>query len=316
MSFQFLGRREMRAVVVAEQGVPPALTQVPTPQPGAGEVLVRVQASSVNGFDLSVAAGHLAGMMEHRYPVVLGKDFVGTVEAVGDGVTRFAVGDAVFGVVTKPFLGDGGFGEYVTVLEQIGIAALPTGADVTAAGALGLAGTAALDALAAAAPQPGETVLVSGATGGVGAIAVQYAAAAGARVIATARPGAEAGFVRGLGATDVVDYTGDVDAQVRVISPDGVDVVLHLAGDGAMLAGLLNEKGRLASTRGFGPDQHPAAIFIMANPTTGTLERLAADLAAGRLTVPIERTYPLAEVPAAFDAFTAGTVGKIAIAVA
>jgi NADPH:quinone reductase-like Zn-dependent oxidoreductase len=96
--------------------------------------------------------------------VVLGKDFAGTVEAAGDGVTRFAVGDAVFGVVTKPYLGDGGFGEYVTALEEIGIAALPAGVDPATAGALGLAGTAAADSLAAVAPQPGETVLVSGAS--------------------------------------------------------------------------------------------------------------------------------------------------------
>lgn len=303
----------MRAVVVTEQGAEPALTEVPTPEPAAGEVLVRVQASSVNGFDLAVAAGHVAGMMEHRYPLVLGKDFAGTVAAVGDGVTGFAVGDPVFGVVTKAFLGDGGFGEYVTVSEQIGIAALPAGVDPAAAGALGLAGTAAVDTLAAVDPQAGETVLISGATGGVGALAVQYAAAAGARVIATAQPGAEADLVRGLGAAEVVDYTGDVGAQVRAISPDGVDVVLHLAGDGAALADLLTDKGRLASTRGFGTDQHPAATFVLANPIADTLDRLAADVAAGRLTVPIERSYPLAEVPAAFRDFTAGTLGKLAI---
>src|SRR3954463_16439568 len=140
---------DMRAVVVSEPGAKPAPTEVPTPQPGAGEVLVRVRASSVNGFDLSVAAGHVAGMMEHRYPVVLGKDFAGTVEAVGDGVTRFAVGDKVFGVVTKSYLGDGGFSQYVTVPEGVGIAKLREGVDVAAAGALGLAGTAAADALAA-----------------------------------------------------------------------------------------------------------------------------------------------------------------------
>jgi len=303
----------VRAVVVTEQGAEPALTEVPTPEPAAGEVLVRVQASSVNGFDLAVAAGHVAGMMEHRYPLVLGKDFAGTVAAVGDGVTGFAVGDPVFGVVTKAFLGDGGFGEYVTVSEQIGIAALPAGVDPAAAGALGLAGTAAVDTLAAVDPQAGETVLISGATGGVGALAVQYAAAAGARVIATAQPGAEADLVRGLGAAEVVDYTGDVGAQVRAISPDGVDVVLHLAGDGAALADLLTDKGRLASTRGFGTDQHPAATFVLANPIADTLDRLAADVAAGRLTVPIERSYPLAEVPAAFRDFTAGTLGKLAI---
>jgi len=306
----------MRVVVIAGQGATPELIELPTPQPGAGEVLVRVQASSVNGFDTAVAAGYLAGMMEHRYPVVLGKDFAGTVAAVGEGVTRFAVGDRVFGVVTKPFLGDGGFGEYVTVSDQIGITVLPDGVDVVDAGALGLAGTAAVDALDAVAPQPGETVLISGATGGVGAIAIQYAAAAGARVIATARPGAEADFVRGLGAAEVVDHAGDLPTQVRAISPDGVDAVLHLAGDGSALAGLLTGKGRLASTLGLGSDQHPAATAVMANASAATLDRLAADVAAGRLTVPIARTYALAEVPAAFGDFAGGTLGKLAIAVA
>jgi NADPH:quinone reductase-like Zn-dependent oxidoreductase len=305
----------MKAVVTSEQGAKPEVAEVPTPQPCAGEVLVKVQASSVNGFDLSVAAGYVVGMMEHRFPVVLGKDFAGTVEAVGDGVTRFAVGDKVFGVVTKAYLGDGGFGEYVTVPEAVGIAKLPEGVDVTATGAVGLAGTAAVDALDAAGPQAGETVLISGATGGVGAIAIQYAAAAGAKVIATAKPGEEADFVRGLGAHEVVDHTGDLPAQVRAIAPEGVDVVLHFAGDGAALAGLLADKGRIASTMGYGADQHPAATFIMANPVPGTLDRLAADLAAGRLTVPVEQTYPLAEVPAAFAAFAGGTRGKIAITV-
>jgi NADPH:quinone reductase-like Zn-dependent oxidoreductase len=315
-TLHFLEEIIMKAIVTAEQGAQPQLAEVPMPQPGPGEVLVKVQASSVNGFDTAAAAGYLAGMMEHRYPVVLGKDFAGTVEAVGEGVTRFTAGDAVFGVVTKPFLGDGGFGEYVTVPAEIGIAALPDGADPVAAGALGLAGTAAVDALAAVSPQAGETVLVSGATGGVGAIAVQYAAAAGARVIATARPGEEADFVRGLGAAETVDYTGDVAAQVRQIAPDGVDAVVHLAGDGAVLAGLLTEKGRLASTLGLGADQHPAAIAIMATPSAATLDGLAADLAAGRLTVPVARSYPLADVPAAFSDFATGTLGKIAITVA
>jgi len=303
----------MRAIAIAEQGASPALTELPTPEPSAGEVLVRVEASSLNGFDTAVAAGYLAGMMEHRYPVVLGKDFAGTVEAVGAGVTRFTPGDRVFGVVTKPFLGDGGFGEYVVVGDQLGTAAIPPGLDTATAGVLGLAATAAVDALDAASPQAGETVLVSGATGGVGTIAIQYAAAAGARVIATARSGAESDLVRSLGATDVVDHTGDLTAQVRELAPAGVDVVLHLAGDGAVLAGLLTEKGRLASTLGLGPDQHPAATAIMANPATATLDRIAADAAAGRITVPVGRTYPLADVPAAFGDFSGGTLGKLAV---
>ncbi|HEX8346088.1 MAG TPA: zinc-binding dehydrogenase [Actinoplanes sp.] len=306
----------MRAVVTTEPGAKPQVAEVPIPQPDAGEVLVKVQASSINGFDLSVAGGHVVAMMEHRFPVVLGKDFAGTVEAVGEGVTGFAAGDRVFGVVTKAYLGDGGFGEYVTVPEAVGIAKLPEGVDVAAAGALGLAGTAAVDALDAAAPQAGETVLVSGAAGGVGAFAVQYAVAAGARVVATARPGEEADFVKGLGAHEVVDHTGDLPAQVRATAPQGVDVIVHLAGDGSILAQLLTEKGRIASTIGFGADQHPAATFVYANPAPATLDRLAADVAAGRITVPVARTYTLDEVPAAFGEFAAGTRGKIAVTIA
>ncbi|MET8550662.1 NADP-dependent oxidoreductase [Micromonospora zamorensis] len=306
----------MKAVVTVEQGAEPEVTEVPVPQPGAGEVLVKVQASSVNGFDLSVAGGHVVGMMEHRFPVVLGKDFAGTVETVGEGVTRFTAGDKVFGVVTKAYLGDGGFGEYVTVPEAIGIAKLPEGVEPAVAGAVGLAGTAALDALDAAAPQSGETVLIIGATGGVGSIATQLAAASGAKVIATAKPGEESEFVRSLGAHEVVDHAGDVPAQVREVSSAGVDVIVHLAGDPSALAGLLSEKGRIASTMGFGADQHPAATFIMANPTPATLDRLAGEVAAGRITVPIKRSYPLTEVADAFADFAGGTLGKISITVA
>lgn len=117
----------------------------------------------------------------------------------------------------------------------------------------------------AVAPKPGETVLIAGATGGVGALAIQHAAAAGARVIATARPGVATDFVRQLGAAEAVDYTGDLSGQVRAVAP-GVPAVVHLAGDGAQLAGLLTPDGRLASTIGFGPDRHPAATSIVASP--------------------------------------------------
>lgn len=305
----------MRAIAIAEFGAAPTLTDLPTPVPAAGEVLVRVQASSLNGFDAGVAAGRLRGLIEHRFPLIVGKDFAGTVAAIGEGVTRFTVDDPVFGVVMKPVLGDGAFGEYVTISEQYGITRRPPGLAMSTAGALGLAGTAAVNAVDAVAPQPGGLVLISGATGGVGAIAAQYAVAAGAQVIATARPGAETDFVRDLGATHAVDHTGDLAARVRAIDPDGVDGVIHLAGDGGQLASLLADGGRLASTLGFGPDQHPAATSIMASPEPATLARLAADAAAGRIRVPISASYELAEVPAAFKAFAAGTVGKIGITV-
>ncbi|MFI8952259.1 alcohol dehydrogenase catalytic domain-containing protein [Streptomyces sp. NPDC053750] len=140
----------MRALTVNEVPGAPAVADVERPRAEAGEVLVKVAASSVNGFDAATAAGYLQDMMEHRFPLVVGKDFAGTVEAVGEGAEGFAAGDAVFGVVMKPFLGTGSLAEYVTVPAGYGIARVPDGLDLKDAGALGLAGTAAFDSLNAA----------------------------------------------------------------------------------------------------------------------------------------------------------------------
>ncbi|HYF76889.1 MAG TPA: NADP-dependent oxidoreductase [Symbiobacteriaceae bacterium] len=307
----------MRAIAIDDFGSAPALRNLPMPEPGPGEVLVRVLSSSLNGFDLSVAAGWLKGMMEHRFPVVLGKDFAGTVETVGAGVSRFAVGDRVFGVVMKPVLGDGAFGEFVTVPESFGISHMPAELNFQAAGALGLAGVAALMAVDAVAPAANETVLVSGATGGVGAFAVQLAAARGAKVIATAKPGDETTFARQMGATQTVDYSGDLAVAVRALYPNGVDAVIHLAGDGVQLSDLLVSGGRIASTLGLSPDQlgdRPVTLTgIMATPDAARLDRLAADVASGQLRVPIQATYPLEEVPQAMKDFRAGTLGKLVV---
>ncbi|KKD06659.1 NADP-dependent oxidoreductase [Streptomyces sp. WM6386] len=310
----------MRAVALDTVPSTPAVVEIAAPRPEAGELLVRVAASSVNGFDAATAAGYLQGMMEHRFPLVVGKDFAGTVEALGEGAEGFAVGDAVFGVVMKPFLGTGSLAEYVTVSAGHGVAHVPAGLDVADAGALGLAGTAAFDSLAALKVAAGETVLVSGATGGVGALAAQLSAARGARVIATARPGAEADFVTGLTGADVavVDFTGDLDGQVRGLAPQGVDAVVHLAGDGVSLAGLLRPGGRIASTLGLTQEAvegrdvtvHP----IMADANAQTLATLAGQAASGALRVPVTATYPLEQAEKAFAAFGAGALGKIAVA--
>ena len=137
----------MRAVGLTELGAHPQMLELPVPEPTEGEIRVRVRAASVNGFDIAVANGRLKGMMEHRFPVVLGKDFAGTVDAVGAGVTDYAPGDRVFGVVTKPYLGDGSFAEYVVVHVSTGMAKLPQTVDFPEGGALGLAGAAAMAAV-------------------------------------------------------------------------------------------------------------------------------------------------------------------------
>jgi NADPH:quinone reductase-like Zn-dependent oxidoreductase len=311
----------MKAFVLPAFDEQPTVADLPTPEAGPGQVLVRVHAASVNGIDLSIASGRLQGMLEYDFPVILGKDFAGTVEAVGSGVTGFAAGDRVFGVVSDPSpLSSRSFAEYLAVPAGPNLTRIPEGVDFASAGVLGLAGTAALQAVDAFAPAAGETVLVSGATGGVGAYAVQLAAARGATVIATARSGEDAEFVRGLGASHSIDYTGDVAARVRAIQPNGVDAVLHFAGDGAQLGELLVPGGRLASTLIMAPEQLPlpnaqvSAVF--ATPDAATLDRLAAEVAAGRLKTPIQQTYPLDQVGEAFAAFGSGTRGKLAIAIA
>ena len=309
----------MRAIAVHEQQTTPEIVELDLPEPGEGEVRVRVVAASVNGFDLAVANGYLAGMMEHRYPVVLGKDFAGVIDAIGAGVEGYSVGDRVFGVVTKPFLGDGSFGEYVVVQTAFGLAQLPDGLDFPAGAALGLAGAAAAAAVAGAEVQPGQTVLVAGATGGVGNLAVQLLTTAGANVIATAHTAEEIADVTRLGARSTVDYRADFPAAVKAVHPEGVDVALHLAGDAVNVLSTVRPGGRLVSTLLGSPEQLPSesvtVVPVYANPTPETLSRLASDLAAGTTKLPIQRTYDLTEIAQAFADFAAGTRGKLVITV-
>jgi NADPH:quinone reductase-like Zn-dependent oxidoreductase len=308
----------MRAIGIESFETGPTLLDLTVPQPGSGEVLVRVGHASINGFDVAVATGVLKEMMEHRFPVVLGKDFAGTVEAVGDGVTSEQVGDEVFGVLMRDYVGDGTFADYVVVPAAIGLTKLPAGLDRAIAGALGLAGSGAHAAIEAFATSSGETVLIGGATGGVGAIAIQLAVAHGAEVIATARPGRGTDFVKGLGAAYTVDHTQDLASQVRAIRPDGVDAAIHLAGDPAQLADLVAPGGRFASTLGVGPDQLAdtglQVAAANATPTREVLDGLAADVVAGKLQVPVTRTYKLEEVPTALNDFQ-GSLGKLAITI-
>jgi NADPH:quinone reductase-like Zn-dependent oxidoreductase len=309
----------MRAIVTSDFGSPAELSEVEAPSPGPGEIRIKVRASSLNGFDNSMVRGYLGQFMEHQFPATLGRDFAGTVDEVGSGVSAFEPGDDVFGVVLTQPLHAGGFAEYLVIPEDHNVAPIPAGLDHATAGALGLAGSAAIACLDAVQPGPGELILVSGATGGVGALVSQFAAARGATVIATARPGAEEEFVRQQGATHVVDYAGDVAAQLRAVAPDGVDAVVHLAGDPVELASLIKVGGRFTTLLSADPGQADERGITVtptyATPFRATLERLASDVVAGRIRVPVQRTYALAEIPQAFLDFSAGTIGKLAVVI-
>ena len=308
----------MKAFAIPGRDTQPAVQDVPQPEPALGEVLVEVEAASVNGFDLSVAAGYVWDMIPHEFPVVLGRDLVGTVTAAGDGVEGVSVGERVAGVIPGMALSarTGSFAEYVA-LPATAVTAVPSGVDTPQAAVIGLAGVAAHDALKALSVQSGDTVLISGATGGVGSIAVQLAVAAGATVIGTARPGLEEEYVRSLGAAHTVDYTGDIAAAVQAIAPQGVDKVLHAAGDAAALGAILKASGTIASTRGASADdigrQDVTVAPIMAAATADKLAALLDQVAAGTLRVNIETAIPLDRAPEAFAAFADGTLGKVLI---
>jgi NADPH:quinone reductase len=309
----------MKVFALQEFDRAPEVTEVELPDPGPGEVRVRVRAASLNGFDLSVANSYLKGMMKHRFPVVLGKDFAGEVDAVGPEVEGLQVGDRVFGVVMKDTLGDGSFGEYVTVPVAFGIAKLPDGIDFTEAAALGLAGTAAVDAFDAANVSSNQTVLVVGATGGVGQQVLQLAVRGGATVIATAHSTEETALVTQMGAAHTVDYRGDLVEQVRALSPEGVDVVLHFAGDPAPLIAVVKPGGTLVSTMLRSADDVPAdnvkVVSIYASPSAATLERVARHQAEKHTTVTVQRVYNLEQTGQAIEQFAAGTLGKLVISI-
>ena len=303
----------MKAFGLADEDSPAAMMEVPTPEAGLGEVLVRVRASSVNGWDVYVMSGHARAMMEHRYPVIGGKDFAGVIASVGEGVTTFAVGDEVTGIVPgAPFLSDGSYAEYLVVPAEGFIQPKPENLDFQQAASVGLAALTAFHSVDAVEPSDGDVVLVVGAAGGVGSYAVQLAAGRGATVVATARPEDEE-WIRGLGATEVVDYSGDVAAAVRSTHPDGVDgliVAVQLGDAFAPTADLVKDGGTIASTVGGADAEGIAERDIRATNVMGEsvpeafaeVVRMAAE---GTLAVTITRTFTFDELAEAL-----GLVGE------
>ena len=198
----------MKAFALIGADQPAALVDLPDPEvPAEGGVLIRARAASVNGFDVFEANGYLVPMMPHDFPVIVGRDVAGVVEAVGPGTTDVAIGDRVMGFIpSTPPLHRGTWSELVPAGPDVVITPMPAGLSFEVAAAIPLAGATALNSVDAAKVVAGDVVLVVGATGGVGSIAVQLAAQRGATVIATAKAGDETAFVRSLGAIETIDY--------------------------------------------------------------------------------------------------------------
>ena len=310
----------MQAVRIHEFGGLDSLRveDAPTPEPGEGEVLVRVRAAGINPVDWKTCAGEaIATRLKDSFPFIPGWDVSGVVEAVGTGVSDFRPGDAVCGMVRWP-LGGGGYAEYVAAPAEDLVPRPGTMDDAQAAG-LPLAALTAWQALFDAADlQAGQTVLIHAAAGGVGHLAVQLAKWKGAHVTGTASARNEP-FLRELGIDRVIDYNRtrfeDVARDVDVVL-DGVGGEIQERSWSVLKAG-----GMLASIRGR-PDAEQAAArgvraqYISVRADAAEL-RAIADLAArGLLNVHVDDTFPLKEVRKAHEKSKTGhTRGKVVLRV-
>ena len=308
----------MRAITLENSESAPAVGQIPNPEISGNEVLARVRAASLNAIDVKIAEGAFKPA-DNEYPIMLGKDFAGVVEAVGPEVTRCAVGDEIVGFLAGP---GGTFAEYVGIAEEF-VAAKPTNFDFAEAAGLPLAGCTALMVVDALNPSKGDRVLIVGATGGVGSFVVQLAAARGAQVIATAKPEDDA-EIRAFGATETIDYSRhDVAEVIREMYSDGIeamaDLVNYQPDAFAKFAELVASGGRVASVLGAADVEQLAAKNVTAANVSGNpsvLGRVVELAESGVLRVNIQHVYKFEEASQAFQDFrNMHTLGKLIISI-
>lgn len=286
----------MKAIELSEYGKTLHVAERPEPQPGPGQVRVRVQAAAVNPIDGYIASGAFAGWSGHiALPVVLGFDAAGVVDAVGAGAP-FETGQQVVVLAAWFERGEGTFAEQV-VADAGCVAPAPSALDPVLAATVPLAGTTAQMGLDLLPDLSGRTVLVTGASGAVGGFAVQLAAAERASVVAVASPGDEE-RVRALGAAVVLTRQDDLIGAVRRAAPGGVDAALDAAPVGASLIGAVRDGGAFVTVMDSGvpaEERDVQVSKVSASAQPALLERLLAELGAGRLTTSVAAQLPLAE---------------------
>jgi len=339
----------MKAVVYRRHGGPEVLSPVerPVPDPGPGEVRVRVVVSAVNPTDWKARSGLRAEPGAEVPETVPNQDGAGVVDAVGPDVTGFAPGDRVWLIIAGAYGPGSGTAQEFTVLPAWKLVRLPDGAGFDEGAGLGIPALTAHRALTVAEDGParlspgalaGRTVLVSGGAGAVGNAAIQLARWAGATVIATVSSDEKAALARAAGAQHVLQYPDpDLGTRIRAVAPDGVDLVVEVAmGVNAKLhTEVLRPRGTVAT---YGDDRGTgtvsldfgANLFLNARYqflvlyTVGEdklragAEDITSAMADGALRlgedrgVPIHR-FPLAETAKAHAASEEGITGKVLI---
>ncbi len=297
------------------------LKELPVPEIGPDEILIRVKAAGVNPVDWKIREGLLEGRLPHQFPIILGWDAAGVVKRIGKKVSRFKTGDAVMTYARKPVIQGGTYAEYVAVPEN-NAALKPQNLSLEKAAVLPLAGLTAYQALFDALQlKSGETILVHAGAGGVGSYAIQLAKNAGAIILTTARQNNH-DYVKSLGADLAIDYTQqDFCETVRKEYPKGIDCVFDTIGGTTQEKsfGILKKGGRLVSileisnqekfeTEGF------RVSYVFVAPNAEQLEHLGKMAEKGSLKIFLAATYPLEEATRAHKQIETGhTRGKLAL---
>jgi NADPH2:quinone reductase len=333
----------MRAVVYRETGPSSVLEVVERdlPEPGPGEVRVRVVRAGVNPTDWKFRAGMMSGYDE----VTPGQDGAGVVDAVGPGVDGLAVGDRVWLVLAQHGRAHGTAAEH-TVQPAEHVVPLPGGADFDLGASIGVPAVTAHRALTASEFGPsrlgpgalaGRVVLVAGGAGAVGNAAIQLARWSGATVVTTVSSAEKAALAEQAGAHHVVDYThGDTSGQIREVAPDGVDIAVEVAPaqnigidlDLVKVHGLVSiyannggDEMTMPLRAAFGKNLRFQFLILYTLDDSllrAAVEDVSAAVAAGALRVgddagvPLHH-YPLEQTAAAHDAVEGGAVGKVLI---
>lgn len=298
----------MRAVTVSRFGESPQVVEVTTPVAGPGQVLIKIAAASMNPMDVKLASG------EWRpapviFPMVLGIDGAGIVEAIGEGTTRFVPGDKVFGqLFISPVGAFGTYAEYVAVTADAPLASVPNGLDLIQAASAPTAGGTGLSLIELVEPLDGQVVLIVGAGGGVGTFATQFAVNTGASVSVNVNGEAEE-RVASYGVTQtIVRSSESVTRAIHRAHPDGIDCLIDLVSDAeafAALASLVRPGGSAVTTQYVADldalrSSGIRGVNFALRQTSELLQRVADALAAGTVVEPPITRIRLDDVPTVF----------------
>lgn len=303
----------MKAVAVSQFKAAPEVMELPKPTLRPGSLIIRVAAGGMNPFDWKLTDGILEGKMPHNFPLIMGTDAAGTVEEVGEGVTRFKVGDHVYGQVIHAPVGEGAFAEYAIVPDTVIISRAPVKISLTEAASIPTAGMTAQQLLEKSGLKHEQTLLLIGGTGGVGSFLLQLARIQGIYVIATVSDDEGASRVKHLGARETINYKKlSVEQQVKDKFPDGVDALIDLASDAATFKTMsaLVRKGGVSLTTTFVADGN--GINFETKSSVASLDMLTDAVDSGLLKVPLLEIITLEDVPLQRQAKSKGkTVVKI-----